>query len=79
MSDRFASRGAVAAKIEWEGGIVTALDYGIKAADMPEGDTELAEAWDRLETAWHRLEPLVAVVETMLDEAEPDYDEDGQA
>ena len=76
MSDRFKSRAALAGKIEWEGGVMEALDYGIKTEDMPEGDTELIEAWDRLATAYHELEPLADAVAKLL--PEPGDDEDGE-
>ena len=72
MSDRFTSREHLAAKIEWEGGILEALDYGIRTGDMPEGDTELAEAWEKLEAAWKQLNPLAdAVTELLGGEAAP--------
>ena len=76
MSDRFKSRAALAGKIEWEGGLMEALYYGIKTEDMPEGDTELIEAWDRLATAYHELEPLADAVAKLL--PEPGDDEDGE-
>ncbi len=68
MSGRFPSRAALAAKIEWEGGLMEALDYGVKTADMPEGDEALAEAWAALEAAHKALEPLAAAVEALLPE-----------
>ena len=68
MSDRFADRAAVRDKIEWEGGLMESLDYGLRAADMPEGDTELIEAWGKLYDAFHSLEPLTAAVQKLLDE-----------
>lgn len=42
----------LAAKIEWEGGIVDAVEYGIHADDLP-AETPLAirEAWQRVEDA----------------------------
>lgn len=70
MSDRYESRAAVRDKIEWEGGIMEALDYGIKTEDMPEGDTELAEAWEKLRTAWKALEPLTTAVSKLLGDDE---------
>lgn len=69
MSDRFEDRAAVADKIEWEGGIMEALDYGLRTTDMPEGDDELAEAWDKLATAYRELTPLVDVVGKLLNGA----------
>jgi hypothetical protein len=64
---RFANREELAAKIEWEGGFPDALDYGIKAADMPEGDTELAEAWSALEAAWNAVGPPLERVGDLLE------------
>jgi hypothetical protein len=37
MSERFADRTAVREKVEYEGGIMEALDYGIRSTDMPLG------------------------------------------
>jgi hypothetical protein len=68
MSNRFESRTDLAAKIEWEGGIRDALDYGIHAADMPEGDEELTAAWSALEAAHKALQPLEKAVEDLLPE-----------
>jgi hypothetical protein len=75
MSDRYESRAALASKIEWEGGLMEALDYGIKTSQMPEGDEELAGAWNRLATAYHELAPLADAVEALL--PGPDDEEDG--
>jgi len=73
MSDRYGSRLDVWGKVDNEGGIYDAIvNYGIKASDMPEGDTELAEAWQKLEDAFEGTQPLLRAVEKMLDEA---YDE----
>lgn len=66
MADRFESREAVAGKIEWEGGLTESLDYGIKAADMPEGDAELAQAWEALDAAWGALQAPLERVAALL-------------
>jgi hypothetical protein len=65
---KFETRAAVAGKIEWEGGIMEALDYGIRSGDMP--DDELRDAWDKLEKAHAAMAPLVAFVEDLLDGTE---------
>ncbi len=71
MSDRFICRWDVASKIEWEGGIFEALDYGIKARDMPEGDQELIDAWTALETAYDAAAACAEKVHHLLpDESE---------
>src|ERR1700735_679194 len=59
----FDNREGVRAKIEWEGGLMGALDYGISVNDMPEGDDELVAAWGALETAYRALAPLDGAVE----------------
>lgn len=69
MSEKFADRAAVAEKVDWEGGITEALEYGIKAADMPEGDAELTAAWQALEDAFTALQPLAAAVGDLLEAA----------
>jgi hypothetical protein len=68
MSDRFEDREALAAKIEWEGGLMEALDYGIKTEMMPEGDTELEQAWAKLEASFRETSRLADAVAEMLPE-----------
>jgi hypothetical protein len=60
------SRHEVAAKVEWEGGLVAALELGLRADDMPEGDMELREAWKRMRMAWELAVVLGSDVERML-------------
>ena len=72
MPDRYESRSALAGKIEWEGGLMEALDYGIKASDMPEGDEEMTAAWTALETAFKAIRPLAQAVENLLPEEDDD-------
>jgi len=69
MSEPFKDRAAVAAKVEWEGGVMDALDYGIHAADMPVGDEELIAAWTALENAFTALQLLADAVESLLEAA----------
>ena len=63
---KFASRAELAGKIAWEGGITEAVDYGIKADDMPEGDGELEQAWLELEQAHEEYERATFAVERLL-------------
>jgi hypothetical protein len=63
---RYVTRADVAAKVEWEGGVTEALDYGLKVADMPAGDKELQQAWAAAEAAFGALNPAVDVVERLL-------------
>jgi hypothetical protein len=51
------NRDGLAQKIRWEGGLLAALDYGIKARDI--ADPELAALWRRLERAYARMAPLL--------------------
>lgn len=68
MPERFEDRKALAAKIEWEGGLMESLDYGITTDMMPEGDEALTGAWAALETAYRAVEPLADAVERLLPE-----------
>lgn len=49
---RYATRNDVAAKVDYEGGFASALDYGLTMNDMPEGDYELMNAWQVMEICW---------------------------
>lgn len=51
------TRETLIAKVNWEGGIIDALDYGIKAEDIE--DPTLAALWRAAETQYRALEPLV--------------------
>jgi hypothetical protein len=75
MSDRYESRRDVWNKVQWEGGILEALEYGIRVDDLPEGDAELAELWQRLEDAYDALEPIQKAIEALLEDSEDDEDE----
>lgn len=64
-----------ATKVEWEGGVVDALRYGLKADDLKDDDPralELYEVWEALESAWlvvARLESEAEeIIESHLDE-----------
>lgn len=48
---------ALAQKIRWEGGLWSALEYGIHAADIE--DPEIADLWARLEVRYLDLAPLL--------------------
>jgi hypothetical protein len=69
---RYRTRQDVGSKVDWEGGLVEALDYGIKADDMPEGDTELIEAWTELQAAHAVLEKAAEKVTALLWPGEPE-------
>jgi hypothetical protein len=69
---RYESRSDLAAKIDWEGGMSSALDYGIRMDDMPEGDYELINAWQIMEICWGTYEKAKDKVMALL----PDEYED---
>lgn len=59
-----------AGKVEWEGGVLDALDYGLRADDLDDSNPELKAAWRDLARRWAEVEPDVRNVERMLDELE---------
>lgn len=63
-----------AAKIEWEGGITDALDYGLKAEQCVPG--ELHDAWAKLEAVWVSAQPEIKVVQYILDSLMSDGEDD---
>jgi hypothetical protein len=58
--------GEVSYKIDWEGGIFEALDYGLKSSDIEPG--ALRDAWLKLEQAHAKMIPLVDDVEELLED-----------
>jgi|HubBroStandDraft_4_1064222.scaffolds.fasta_scaffold46822_3 hypothetical protein len=74
MTERFEDREALAAKIEWEGGLMESLDCGITTEMMPEGDTGLTEAWAKLEASFRETSRLADAVQELLD-----AEQDGEA
>ena len=69
MADDYQTREQVAAKVDWEGGIPEALEYGLTVDDMPAGDEELRAAWGRLEAAHQPFAAAEAEVARLLEEA----------
>jgi hypothetical protein len=68
---KFENRQELADKIEWEGGLEDALDYGIKSSDLPESETKLIAAWALMEEAFDELERAKRVVAELIPELEP--------
>lgn len=62
----FATRQEVADKVNWEGDLEAALDYGLRVDDMPENDAELREAWARLAEKWNAYRRVAESVERLL-------------
>ena len=55
-----------ASKVNWEGGVMDALAYGLKPNDAPEGP--LRDLWTRAYELWEQLDPILEDLVTMLDE-----------
>lgn len=56
-----------AKKVDWEGGILEAVDYGLKPEDAPEGP--LRDAWAELVAQYALIEPIMRKVQRALDDA----------
>jgi hypothetical protein len=54
----------LAKKVHWEGGIVSALEYGIRSDEID--DPELAVLWRRLEGLYDQLRPSIVVTDRLL-------------
>lgn len=54
------------AKIEWEGGVVGALEYGLTSNDVEPG--ELQNAWKELEKAWVPMQDAIEEVQSLIDD-----------
>lgn len=77
MSDKPMTESAFASKVEWEGGIFEALDYGLKPSDAPKGP--IRDAWARLCQVWQQISPIADEVSRLLDGIErTDEDEGGE-
>lgn len=72
-----------AAKVEWEGGVVDALEYGLKHTDLDPNDElsrDLREAWkeaerifrDGFEAACDRVQEAMVALEEAEGEKTPD-------
>lgn len=57
----------LAQKIDWEGGIVDALQYyGLDEMALDDSDPELKSRWDELVREYRKFEPLVDAVYELL-------------
>jgi len=69
MADKMTEQ-EFARKVEGEGGIIGALEYGLRASELADQESQLAKRWHHLEKGWAKLQPRVANVEELLpDEA----------
>jgi hypothetical protein len=64
MTDKRYDRDLLASKIQWEGGVLAALDYGLRSDDIR--DPDLRAAWQRLQNLHAELRPLVRDFERRL-------------
>lgn len=56
----------LADKVEWEGGVLAALEYGIRSEQID--DSELRSLWSDLEQRYRSLTPLVSQIGERLDQ-----------
>jgi hypothetical protein len=54
----------LADKVHWEGGIVSALEYGIGSDEID--DPELAAIWRRLEGLYEQMRPAMVATDRLL-------------
>ena len=64
MAEKKYDRELLAYKIQWEGGVMGALNYGLKPDDI--GDPELRAAWGHLQQVHAQLQPLIQDFERCL-------------
>ena len=67
MKHKKMSLGRLAAKVAWEGGIINALDYGIRSVDVE--DADVARHWAELERLYERMIPLLGAIDRRIREA----------
>lgn len=67
MNEKRYDRDLLAYKIRWEGGVMAALDYGLRSDDID--DPDLRAAWHRLQSLHAELRPLVRDFERRLGSA----------
>lgn len=71
----FMTAAGFAAKVEWEGGVLEALDYGLKHTHLDPADHEAAalrEAWADLERLYAPVAEKALIVGALLDRLDPD-------
>lgn len=62
-------RSRLAKKVAWEGGVLAALEYGVRAEQID--DAEISRAWEAVERAYGELTPLVDRVSSLLQTSDP--------
>jgi len=76
MSDRKLTEAEFVAKIDYAGGIIEALGYGLSADDLEDQESDLAQTWRDLERQYADFEVFVHAVEYAIDDFEYRDDED---
>lgn len=67
------SEGDFAAKVDYEGGVISALRYGLSWTDLENPESELAQTWKRIEQVWdEQMDGLVEHAGRLLDQAVSD-------
>lgn len=56
-----------AERVDYEGGAIAALEYGMTTSDLDNQDSNLATAWRRLEAAWEQFEPYLREAEDLVE------------
>lgn len=58
-----------AAKVDSEGGIWAALEYGLRSSDLDDSSSPIAQAWAVLEKSYDSFGPIIEFLEGALDAA----------
>lgn len=54
----------VARKVEWEGGVAEAIEYGIRSESID--DPALSNLWEQAETAYEQYEQFERLIDDIL-------------
>jgi hypothetical protein len=57
----------LARKVDWEGGIIATLDYGIRSEQI--ADPEVAAMWHEAETIYDKLAPVLVELDRRMRDA----------
>lgn len=63
-------------KIDWEGGITSVLEYGVRDIDEYDVPEELKEAWAEMSEAYADFEVIETTVLELLNKTENTYNEE---
>lgn len=66
-NDRKMTPEEFAAKVEWEGGVTEALEYGLRENEMDDSDPAFQTAWAVLREQWDIVRPHIDKVEQILE------------